>query len=189
MGEIEDRKIALAGAVDVRIGLEARGAEDVPFRGEVGRFLLRGAEEHVVGKEVGPGLLGQHPEGLAVVGVGADEGVPGVEALSIEVGQQVLVEPCSVVFGDGLVDVSPPDLIGRDAVLNDEPILGTSAGKPARVDGESACVGESSFSREKGPLNELGGSEIPPDLSGLFQSAGGQIRVEWRVSLVYHVVG
>ena len=76
------------------------------------------------------------------------------------------MKPGGVVGADGLVDVSPPDLIGRDAVLNDEPILGTSAGKPARVDGEGACVGESSFSREKGPLNELGGSEIPPDLSG-----------------------
>ena len=164
--EIEDGKVALPRAVDVRIRLEPRGAQDVPFGGEVGDLLLRGAEEHVGGEEVGPGLLREHTEGAPVFEMRSDKGVAGVESLAIEVGEEIFMKPGGVVGADGLVDVSPPDLIGRDAVLDDEAVLGTSAGEPARVDGEGACVGESSFSREKGPLNELRGSEIPPDLSG-----------------------
>ena len=138
----------------------------MPLGDEVGDLFLRGAEEHVGGEEVGPGLLREHTEGAPVFEMGSDKGVAGVEPLAIEVGEEILMEPGGVVGADGLIDVSPPNLIGRDAVLDDEAVLGTSAGEPARVDGEGACVGESSFSREKGPLNELGGSEIPPDLSG-----------------------
>ena len=166
MREIEDGKVALPRAVNVWVRLESWGAQDVPLGGEVGDFFLRRAEEHVGGEEVGPGLLREHTEGAPVFGMGSDKGVASIEPLAIEVGEEIFMKPGGVVGADGLVDVSPPDLIGRDAVLDDKAVLRTSAGKPARVDGEGACVGESSFSREKGPLNELGGSEIPPDLSG-----------------------
>ena len=84
---INDGEVVLAGSVCFRIGFESRGTQDRPASVKIAEHVCIRPEKHIAGKLIAPGILSDHPETKAVVGIFAGVGgqIAHIQVFFIEI--------------------------------------------------------------------------------------------------------
>ena len=81
-----------------------------------------------------PGALTHQPDRDSKLGQGPDRQVLNVERLRVEIAGYSRMQRLEAVRLEGLVDISPPDLLGARALADHELILRCPAGMGAGSD-------------------------------------------------------
>ena len=163
-GEVEEDEGGALRAVLRRVGLEGADVDHREARLENLELLAVGlVEEHVLGKEVVPRLLGDDPDRQPVVGVRSRVAVEDEEVLVRHVGLGLGEEPVEALGVEGPVDVAPPDLPVRRGIPDRELVVGRAAGVLAGGGDQGALAGDPGLAAPDRLLVELGGREIPVD--------------------------
>ena len=186
--KIDGTHIALSATVSLRVGLETRCTNDVPFGLCHPPIFVCESDEHVVDKQRRPGLLRDHAHWNLVAFVGSYRSVLDEDALSIKVRLHVLEQRKERLRRHRLVDVAPIHPVGCNSIVHQKTVLrGPSCECPC-LDGQRALIGQDTFATKEGLQNELGGRKVPVGPAHSFESYGVQTRVERGVSNVFHDV-
>ena len=103
----------MAGAILLRVGHKSRSVYHRPVSLEIPQFGLGGADEHVVGKKVGPGILIDHADPHPIIRVGADKTIADKQFLVVHVADYLIIELVKFSRVKRLVDGTPPNLVFR----------------------------------------------------------------------------
>jgi hypothetical protein len=161
------------GAVLLRNRLEAGGVEDGVLRDVAHELLgVMLLDEHVPGKEVGPGVLVHHPDGDPVLWIRPGVAVLDEEVPALEIGRQTRPENLVGLGVEGMVHLAPGHLVPGGGLLHDVPILGGSPRVLTRPHHQGPKVGHQSLVPLHGVLVEGRGGEVPPDGVGVPDAVG-----------------
>ena len=114
--------------------------------------------EQVAREHAGPGRLGVDAQRAPVARVGADEAVLGVQVAVRAVGDEPGAQPVVVRLADRPVDRAPPDVVAARRLVDDELVLGRTAGVPPGPDDERPLGGDQALAVADRVLDELGAS-------------------------------
>ncbi len=121
----------------------------------------RGLQAHVTCEEAVPGVLGDHPDGVPIVGIGTNEAVLDEEFPPLQVGQKPPSKGLEPLGLHGLVDFAPPDTARAGRLAHDEPIIGRAAGVVPRADHQRAHVGDGALPPTHRLLIDGGRRQVP----------------------------
>jgi hypothetical protein len=121
--------------------------------------------EHVAGKEVVPGGLGDDAHADAVRGIGTGPAVADEQLAALGVAQHAVVER-AVAFGcDRLVGLAPVDAALARRILDEELVVGRAAGMNAGAHDECSAVGDAAFAATHRLFIERGNREVPMNVA------------------------
>jgi hypothetical protein len=142
-GERQRDDGAAAAAVDGGVGLEFRGVQDGPVRGEAVQRILRRADEHVAREQRMPRIGRDQAHANLVRSVGAGMQVLGEQfRLLAEIGAHLGGQSGELIRGQLLIDLAPPDRLGRFGLIDHELVLHRAAGVLAGDRDEGAVRGQ-----------------------------------------------
>jgi hypothetical protein len=123
--------------------------------------LAVGTQEHIVGEEILPRLLGVDFNFDLVFRAGAGVSVAYVDRfLVLGVVQYFTFQRVVVVCVNGLIDLSPVDRTAGNVVFNDEAIQWRAAGELTGVDDQRAGIGEVALVSPDGCFYECGDGKV-----------------------------
>jgi len=170
---------------DEAVGVEAIGfgvrfeVRCVKYR-EFGCVLLQlcivGSNEHVAGEGVVPGVVVDHTDGQRFTEIGT-----AVQILNEQGG--LLTEEvnhfCSHAleggFVGGDVDIAPVDVAGNAGFVHDVLVVGRTTGALTGFGHQGAVGAEHAFTALHRHGDEVGGFEVPMDITGGVQSMVGEV--------------
>jgi len=91
-------------------------------------LVVLDADEHIAGEEVLPGRGGNQADIHLVIPVCPGVAVLDEDLLALEIGQQPVMDEIEFFRGEGLVLPAPMDVVGTGRLLDDEFVLGGTAG-------------------------------------------------------------
>ena len=108
--------------------------------------------------------------------VGAGDGVDNEQLAALEVGAGPVEEAVERGQGERLVDGAPGNLIARRRLLDEEAVLGRTAGVGAGVGDERAGFGQAAFAALQGVFDEEWGRQVGPNVPARAQAEDAQVR-------------
>ena len=163
--EVEQDRGPGAGALGGRVGLEAGHVDDREVGLERRQVLARRPAEQVAREDAGPRGLGVDAEAPAVVRMGADVQVLGVQLAVREVGHQPAAQAVVVGLAELLVDLAPPDLGRARRLADDELVARRAPGVLAGPDDERPVGGDHALVGGDRAFVELGDREVGQDVA------------------------
>ena len=159
-GEIERDDGLAAHAMLLRIGLEARQAEDGEFGNVAGEFGALGAAQQRADEHRVPGELGIDAGLDAVFRIGAAIEILREQFLALGVGEEILQQHVELL-GRELAVLLPPHRIFGAGIDDDELVFRAAAGMHAGIGAERAAGGDLRFLGGDGEFVESRLGEIP----------------------------
>ena len=148
-------------AINLRITLEARGAEDGVIRfAIVGQLLLGGTDEQLMNEKVLRCQLIDDSELLGVNGVSTCHAIENKHFAVLQIGSQLAADGVKLFPRDGTVHFAPCDLVMDGRRIHDELVVRRTAGVLARGDHQRTGIAQGAFAAAQSRFGQLCRSEI-----------------------------
>ncbi len=171
----------------MRVGVEAGSVDHGELRLVAGQlFRVALAQEHVPREQLVPGRLRDHADRQLGFRVGARVAILDVQVLPLKVGREAGTEGLVTFFVDGLIRLSPPDLVRARGLAHHVLVVGRASRVLPRAHHEWPEVGEQSFVPLYGVLVERRRAEIPPDRIDVADAQAFQALLSAPQSLFHH---
>ena len=155
-----------AGAVDLGDALEAGGGDDGEVGLEVHQIGLGGTAQELVNEQVLAGQLVDDAEALHILLVRAGEAVKDEDLAVLQIGDNLAVDGVVGGLVDGAVDLAPGDLVMHGGGIDDELVVGATAGVLAGLDHQRAGVAQRSLSAGERLLRQGCDGQVAVDFLG-----------------------
>ena len=172
---VDDDKALGVQTVALGVGLEVRCVKNGEFRLVLGQLVGAGANEHVAGEGVVPGIVVDDADGQGFGKVGAAVQVLNEEGVLL--GQKV--DDLGSHAGEGVevggdVDVAPVDVVGDRRFVDDVLVVGRSAGSLTGLGHQRPVGAQKAFTALDSEVDECFGFEVPIDVP----AGGDAVRIE-----------
>ena len=167
LGEVHHNKGLGVGAVEGRVSFHRRQVDDGPIGLNVCAVFWRRAQEHVLGKEVVPRVLGHNADLDLQLVVSAGGEVLNKEPLVLGAVEHQRFKTVVTFRVERLVHRAPVDLVFGQGIADGVFVLGRAPGELTGTRHERAIGAELAFAFTHGPFHEFGAPQVPIDFARL----------------------